>query len=258
MGFPGTESTVRILAKVAPEACNSALLTRVRLRLPAPCLFKILSHMKRIGHAELEMAAHWKACPHMSRWLFVRILDETVEDLVRLRTDTENMPKRGRKAFRSLAEVQRCHVRLGPAIDERESVNAALAEARRCKEEEKREVAALVFPPAPVEGTATIQPILNPKELLEEGLTQRHCAGASYAKAVARGGLYLYRVMEPERATLSISLLVDSWNLMEIVGRSNSQVSDATLLAVENWLREAQRTSSTRDEVWRQTSPCTG
>lgn len=47
LGFPGTEAVVRILSKVTPEACNIALLMRMRRRLNNEHLLKILAHIEQ-------------------------------------------------------------------------------------------------------------------------------------------------------------------------------------------------------------------
>jgi hypothetical protein len=59
------------------------------------------------------------------------------------------------------------------------------------------------LPPPPLPGTDAIQPIDSVRELLLEGRIMHHCVG-SYIDDVRSGTYYVYRVMEPERATLAI------------------------------------------------------
>jgi hypothetical protein len=226
LGFPGTESVVRILSKVAPEACNIALLMRMRRRINDASLVKILSHITRIGEAEMQLIAYWEPSPHASVPLFLELAAEPKGDflrLLRLLADTERMMEQSEQIFphlRSVAEVELCHLRL-------------------IRIQNRREVPELTFPAPPVPGTATIQPLVNPMELLEEGRAQRNCV-TTYARDVASGGwLYFYRVLEPERATVSIRHN-ETWELDQIAGPGNSEVSNATRSEVEKWLSRTQ------------------
>ena len=226
LGFPGTESVVRILSKIAPEACNIALLMRMRRRLQNTGLVKILSHIARIGDAEMRLIADWEPGPHASVPLFLELAAERKGDslrLLRLLADTELMMEQSEHIFphiRSIAEADLCHLRL-------------------LRKQNRREYPELTFPDPPVPGTATIQPLLNPMELLEEGRAQNNCV-MTFARDVASGGwLYFYRVLEPERATISIRHS-GTWELEQIAGPGNSEVSNATRSEVEKWLSRAQ------------------
>ena len=63
----------------------------------------------------------------------------------------------------------------------------------------------LAFPPAPFADTATIQSIKTPDALQLETQLMRHCV-ASYTDRVYDGQYAVYKVLEPERLTLGLSL----------------------------------------------------
>ena len=223
LGFPGTESVVRILAKVRPVACEIPFLMRVRRRLSDPGLARILSHLRKIGKDELEMAAHWEPSPHATLPLFLEVAAETTGNAARKLFDTERMMERSGKHFsplRSAAEVERWYLRLA-------------------REETRREAETLSFPAPPIAGTDTILPIVHPKDLHEEGYLQRNCVG-DYARDIASGRMYIYRLLTPERATVGIMLSDGRWQLWEISGSCNSRVSDGALAEIQTWLAEAQ------------------
>jgi hypothetical protein len=51
------------------------------------------------------------------------------------------------------------------------------------------------------------------------------------------GHIYIYRVLHPERATLSITLRPDgSWRRSELKGPGNSHVRKETEKIIDNWL----------------------
>ena len=78
--------------------------------------------------------------------------------------------------------------------------------------------------------------ITDAQSLIAEGCNQANCVG-SYAARVKDGNYYVYQVLKPERATLSIALGTDrNWRIGELKGRGNSPVSAKTRKAVNAWL----------------------
>jgi hypothetical protein len=223
LGFPPNESVVRILSKVAPEACEIALLMRMRRHLNNLVLLRILSHVREIGKTELRLVANWKSCTYMSVPLFLELAAMEQQDFWRLIEDTERMMEQSGRVFpplRSVEDLDRRHLAL-------------------ISEQNSKEAAVVTFPPPPIPGTPTIQPLVNPQELLKEGLVQNNCV-SSYSMEVAKGITYIYRVLSPERATASIIPSDEGWCLCEIAGPGNSEISEATRAEVEEWLLAAQ------------------
>ena len=237
LGFPATETVVRILAKIEPAACNVGLLMRLRRALRIASLRSILSHLARISEAELQLAGLWEDFPHASAPLFVELAgsvkdrNETkhltllrdCEELVRL--DERALPR-----FQSLREMNRCHDRL---------VAERIRRDWDDPENDYFELKDLSFPSPPIPGTETIQAIESPAMLLDEACTLHHCA-AIHAKRIAAGSIYFYRVLEPERATLSIVHNDRCWQIAELFGACNKPVLPATEITVRSWLGEAQ------------------
>ncbi len=98
------------------------------------------------------------------------------------------------------------------------------------------------FPIPPLRGTDVIQPLSSPGELAEEARKMDNYVIVQDWDAV-RGWLHFYRVLEPERATVSIRY-DKTWEIAEIAGLGGSPVSNATRSEVEKWLCKAQ----SRDE----------
>lgn len=94
------------------------------------------------------------------------------------------------------------------------------------------------FPPPPLTGTATIVPLRTPWKLHEEGRQQGNCVG-SYTEPVMAGKLYIYRVLRPQRATLSIGQGFDgNWQIQELLQSHDRPVSEATREHVESWVNQ--------------------
>ncbi|WP_200241893.1 PcfJ domain-containing protein [Lamprobacter modestohalophilus] len=95
----------------------------------------------------------------------------------------------------------------------------------------------LAFPPAPFADTASIQAITTPDALQLETQLMRHCV-ASYTDRVYDGQYAVYKVLEPERLTLGLSLRYGGVALDQLKGVSNRRPSPEAQAAVEHWLHE--------------------
>lgn len=95
----------------------------------------------------------------------------------------------------------------------------------------------IIFPPPPVpEIEGLIEPIQTEKELFEESLKMKHCVH-SYDLRIFKKNSYCYRIFYPERATLElINNCNGIWNINQIRGYENKDVSDLTIQAIKNWL----------------------
>jgi hypothetical protein len=91
------------------------------------------------------------------------------------------------------------------------------------------------LPPPPFPGNADIVPITTWDDLKLEGKAQHNCAG-TYALGVSTTKFYIYRVLRPERATLSITKRRNRWVVDQLKAACNRYVSGTTILAVQTWL----------------------
>jgi len=233
LGFPGTEATVRLLAKILPEACSVALLMRLRRKLAEPGLGETLRHFPVIGEKALFLAAYWLWGGSVSFPLFREMErqsdGETLPEYGSLLADTIQMRERfsrNGRPFRSLAEVKRCHHRLVTGMYY--GANGIDYWGLDLK-----------FPPPPFPGTETILALDSPGLLIDEGREQRHCV-AIKAEEVASGQMYVYRILAPERATLSIIRTGTGWALGELRGPANRPVAEQTKQFVNNWFLRSQ------------------
>lgn len=118
---------------------------------------------------------------------------------------------------------------------------------------------AFVFPEPPLDAPAGMAPIRTHTELIAEGERMHHCAGSQseYARRVAAGRLYFYRMVEPERATVCIIRGPRYWGLEQVAGACNAPVQPRTRDLIHAWLfdqagrrtvRPAQRRGAFRDD----------
>lgn len=230
-GFPATDAVVNILKKVPAESVNSRRLGQLRAALSNSESQKILSHLDVINAGVIELAGD----PELWHQSSPRLLREVSEHRAeKYRADTaeslhqilimQQTVRPGRSSiFQSRDQLQRVHDEL------------TIEFSRRAPEKVKN----CVFPRPPLPGVANcIVPLRTPADLIEEGNVQSNCV-ASYAKRVEGGDIFIYRVLYPERATLSIVRGDNgAWECGELKAARNIAVSAATERAVEAWLTQ--------------------
>lgn len=93
----------------------------------------------------------------------------------------------------------------------------------------------------PFEGTATIIPLTSGQALEEEGADMQHCVGG-YAEKMFEGRCYVYKVLAPQRATLSLYRQDGAWQLGELRGVHNADVDEQTHQYVQQWFTATLKT----------------
>lgn len=245
LGFPGSEAIVNLLKKITPEAAYPSILRRLKYALLSnEETMVLLSHHKRINAGLLELVVN----PHLRSLSTPKLLtevatnqdDEVAGTTAGLALDAIAIvqriaPERKIRPFLSIAQVR----------EFAQTINGEYIEHQRLQETAKRQGAAVhrraipqkgMFPPPPIPGTREIIPLVCATELKKEGQGQHNCVGF-YTGRIRRGGIYIYRVMYPERATLSIIKGADGcWHRDQMEKAYNCQVRQSTKHFVDNWL----------------------
>ncbi len=99
------------------------------------------------------------------------------------------------------------------------------------------------FPAPPLTGNQYIIPIITQQQLQLEGQLQQHCV-AGYDVEIVQGSYYIYQILAPERATLSLKIqnsLSGKLRLRidQLKGYRNKQVGKETREAVLHWFNQA-------------------
>jgi len=228
-GFPGTEATAKILAKIFPESVAVDTLLQLREALRQEGTLKPLSHMQKLNAGVLALATNAKLFESSTPALLAEVADSATEKYeakaAEMLSDTLEMlavidPTAGRPKVQSLARLRSMHTEVSMkflALRSGGSVGTRL-------------------PAPPLRGTRDITPIMTVEALVEEGQAQNNCV-ATYAERIRRRTTFIYRVLRPERATLSIVRGEDGdWRIAELEARGNTNVSVMTRRSVESWL----------------------
>ena len=116
--------------------------------------------------------------------------------------------------------------------------------AEQGHEDAQMRVAPTPFPPPPVPGNVTIQPLTNDSMLREEGRIMHHCVG-KYGGAVRKGECFIYRILMPVRATLEIRPCTSRqiWEVSQIKSYCNATPAPEVFEMVRGWLKQYNQTS---------------
>jgi hypothetical protein len=241
LGFPATETTRRILCKIVPHSLSVESLLYLRNSLEDPYVIKCLSHMERINAGVLRLVTDQKYRSYLTPRLLEEIgLDKAhdeVDPLVfRILLDTLKMSE--------LADGKHCP-RQFVSLKRLNAVHDELARQLRPEMFARSNDLPARFPVPTFTGTESIKPIMTPDELFLEGREMKHCA-AIYAPLVADGSEFIYRVLAPVRATLSIVNYEGQWRRSQLFQACNKPVAPEVSEGIFESLFRSERTKVVR------------
>ncbi len=223
-GIP-SDAAVGVLAKYPRELMKVESLFYLRDAMQQPEIIRMLGFLPKINRGVVRIVSDPRLLPHASPRLLNEVavnaeddhagttaywLGENLAMMERLERDSRQL------RFHSIKRIQEVHQELS-----RDSIRIVAA--------------AQNFPPPPLPGAAGIEPIETPDALICEAYEQNNCV-MSLATEIAAGRLFLYRVVRPERATLSIAPNGNTWMIQECRGANNANVTPTCIAAVHEWL----------------------
>ena len=268
LGFPGTEADARLIRKIPAAAVSPSVLYRLRLALNDDTrILKLLSPLPVVNGPIIELATIPKYLDLIAPSLLMEMAAQPSRESVADRIHAGMLilqqisPQQTVKPFANLRQVLRFREEAEKEFQAslRRREQAKQDAARRAEQERQRrwaearlrsktaaDLSRCPFPPPPLHGTTDIQPLTSTELLRMEGQEQNNCV-AVYDLAIRRGGYYVYQVLAPERATLSIFQGPDGcWHRLELKVHNNKNVKPATEKAVDRWLAQARRINPVR------------
>jgi len=133
----------------------------------------------------------------------------------------------GQGTLEGMAQLDALHHRITAQYEQR------VSQLLHAHHFETREFHCIPLPGIP----GKIEPITSARGLVDEGEAQGNCA-STYADKVRAGDTYLYRVLHPERATLSLTRTspLAPWRIGQLESKFNSDVDPETEAFVEAWV----------------------
>ncbi len=254
LGFPATDSARKVLQKINPAAVSVESLLYLRDTLQDPGRAKILCHLPCLNAGVLRLVNDIRIMPQLT----CRLLEDVAQNrqdyseaftyqilIDTLRMDRQLGGGHCPERFISLNRLHDVHDGLSQRF------NAAREQQREANPEDEgymRVQYPVAFPGPPYEGTPAIQPITSPEDLIAEGKAMRHCV-ASYAWDIAKGTEYIYRVIEPVRATLSIYIRGRAWSPGQLLRTANKDVPREIKQAVFQQLLNSRKLEITSPPI---------
>jgi len=106
------------------------------------------------------------------------------------------------------------------------------------------------FPKPDIQGNDDIVFISNVYELKKEGRELQHCV-ASYTEVARKGHRYFYKILEPQRGTLEITLQKNTYVINSFKLKHNNEPSKQSWKKVRIWLKQ-QNKQLEKDKIWKQ------
>lgn len=239
-GFTPTNHSVRLLAKLQPESIHASLFPALRQASQTPGADQALSHLTQINPAVLTATTS-------PDWL-QRFNHSSLQHLTRLRPTAD--PKELAEKLDHLARDARERRLPLPAVRTLRDIDTALRPPpppprqprppRPIRPRQTRN--RRPFPAPPLNGTESILPLRSQQALAEESAHMEHCIGTngSYARQIEDGRLFAYRILAPQRLSLTIRLRAGRWHIDELKGLRNCAPLPHARQAVEAWLSQPQ------------------
>lgn len=229
LGLPDSQRAVKAMGKIRPASMSQDLASGLKRLLGDEAALQVMGHLPALNLGALTLLLDPQLRALATPVLFEAIVAEPQEAYFPF-------------TARRLADIQQMADALGVDISrrrfrERRRLDALFQDlARDYTRLEDGRLQACRFPPPPVPGTDQIVPLRAPEALVEEGRRQHNCV-AGYAERVAGGDTYIYRVLAPQRATLSLVRWPGGcWQIGELLRAGNHPVSAITRRAVQTWL----------------------
>lgn len=198
LGLPATNSNAKILRKLKPVSCCPESVAGLCRLLASGRHAKLLRHLPALNAAAILFLAEPR-CDHLvTRQRVIQLLEfrfppgdanEThpLWKLVRLAEQTRQLKPLVRALATEFTDLEE----LDGVLDQSSGLRRTWFRKRK------------PFPPPPIAMRDGIEPITSYEVLLEETLEQGNCALNLYPQ-IRRGELYVYRITQPVRATLSL------------------------------------------------------
>ena len=225
LGFPATEAARKALRKITAQRASLQALRDLRQILPDQRLAKMAAHLPRLTEALLTIIN----TPHLRASVPRKLLHDIsagnlfdadiVVSAFQMSSDLGMgiWPKR----LWSMDEVWDVFCK---ACERGE----ALSMYPRLREKNGVQTGQATFPLPPFCGTPDIVPIRTAEALAEEARFMRHCANV-FREQIIAGEAYLYQVLAPVRATLSICKTNEGW-CRDLCGGVANQIVDRDVM----------------------------
>jgi hypothetical protein len=230
LGFPGSRQTLRVLRKVPPGDLDLRGALALQRLCADPSVLARLSHLPLVSRALLRVARTPERFLAIEREVQEALL---IPDCARSR----RLANRLEEILVAVDQARRAGYALPARLRSADHVRRVRQELRGLRGDLLGASAFDGLPPPPLPGIpGTIEPLRCIGDLDREGREVRNCVRSYRARALS-GRVAIYRVLTPERATLSIVPGPRGWRVSELKARGNADPRPETKRVVQDWLK---------------------
>ncbi|WP_417514720.1 PcfJ domain-containing protein [Marinobacter sp.] len=234
VGLPASKSLVRLVNRMELSPLLPWELEGVFRSLAQPEFLAVLRHHPNLhlNHLRFLLRQGQPLWPGMLYLVDKHSSALDITWLCRMIRDTLTMAAgnlQRLKRVSSRQELQELHDKLVERFNSMGSEAKRAAHAAALKQEHGD------YPAPPIPAIDGIEPLVSWLELLNEGSSMHHCVG-SYDTFVALGEVFVYRMMKPERLTISLEHRNNTWVIGEVRGIRNANPSPEALDIVRRWV----------------------
>jgi len=236
-GLPGSKSLARLVGRLKLAPMMPWELDDVRRALQQPDFLDLLRHHPAIhlNHLRLLLRVRRPLWPGMLCLVNEHTQAADLTWTCRMIRDTLNLAGGNEQVFAQVNSREALQDQHDRFIDRFNRQNHRNSEEKRLELAQELEEEHGEYPQPPIAPVEGIEPLSSWLELLEEGATMRHCVG-SYDMAVAWGEVFIYRMISPERLTISLEYRNNAWVVGEVRASCNANPSTEALERVRRWV----------------------
>jgi hypothetical protein len=235
LGFSESDQIRRILRKVVLRSLAVDSLLCLRRSLQYPDVVKSLSHLDRINIGVIRIVTDPELFNFVTPIFLHEVSCRKDEDrnantawVLRECLDTFKNSISPERKFPVLNSLKKLH----------EFYSTMIEKLKHNIKNINNGTIDILFPHPPVSGIPNIIPLTRSHELIEEGIYQKNCAADYIEKVAISRDVYIYKVLFPERCTLSLEKNGNQWKIGQIARACNGLASEETLSYVKKWLKD--------------------
>ncbi len=220
LGFPATEAARKLFRKIPAGEVSVDGLRYLRELLSNPRLARMASHLPRLCEDLIRIFIMPELLATIPMKLLFELSTSEFDEAHTVVSGFEESRQLGLPWPRRLRSLGEAGGLCAYACWRGEGLSVAGHHSATWDDE----TLGLSFPEPPLRGTSEIVPIRSAAELAEEGKSMKHCANV-FRGPVLEGKAYVYRVLAPIRATLSIVKDSKGWQRDLCGGFDNQPVA---------------------------------
>lgn len=243
-GLPATSSLKRLVARIEVRSMMMDEFLYIQQALQSSDFTDPLRHIPHLNTHQL-MALRYYTGPFWPG--FMTILEPVMEPWQQrqIRQIAEDTAQMGAtlahlQGVDNYQALQALHDRL---IERRNLLYRANGGERRRLLLEQYALDYGEFPSPPLPGNEVVVPLQSWEDLVQEGEEMRHCVSGC-GREVGLQQQFIYQVLSPQRLTMALQRVGNSWQVAQVRGVCNCRATDEAMDVIKQWFIDVTNPAS--------------